>query len=518
MAGTVVIGCADQTLAYDLRSQLAEVSDVEVLAVVESTAELARVVVERDPNLVLLHDQLGPEPTHQVVRDLSLRRPASVTLIVSGDVDPETLAAATDAGARGLLTYPLSFAEVQQRITNAIDWSLRLQSLLIEQNAGEGGHRALVLAIAGTKGGVGATTLATHLAWDVRRELPSHRVLLIDLDLEKGDVSSFIEARHRTSIADLAKVSDDLSFRTVADAIYEHESGLHLLLPPEDVREVEHVTPRAIRQIVGLVRQQYDLIVIDVGARVTPLQAAVVEIADEVVAVATPDLVSVRALRRNVATWETLSVRKPEGTFVVLNRHNRADEIQPDTLARLSPSPLLEERLPDLGRKVERAVNSRSPEYVTDVAWWQVVRALGRRLGVARVTTPDGTPDPASRTGRRRSGRDDGSASLEFVGVMPWLVIMGAALVQMVVVALTLVWTGYAASSAARETALQATSYEVRKAAEDAMPSAMHGGLEVSRDATGRRVTVSTHVPILAPGLASSPWKITMSREVVLEP
>ena len=71
MAGIVVIGCADQSVAYELRSQLAEAADVEVVGVAETTTELTAMVIQNEPNLVLVHDQLGPEPVHQVVRDLS---------------------------------------------------------------------------------------------------------------------------------------------------------------------------------------------------------------------------------------------------------------------------------------------------------------------------------------------------------------------------------------------------------------------------------------------------------------
>ena len=60
-------------------------------------------------------------------------------------------------------------------------------------------------------------------------------------------------------------------------------SGLDLLLVPDDVREVEAVTAPAIRRVLAMLRQAYDLVVIDVGSRVTPVQAAVVEMADEVI-------------------------------------------------------------------------------------------------------------------------------------------------------------------------------------------------------------------------------------------
>lgn len=520
MPGTVIIGCADQTLAYELRAQLAEVAELEVLALAETTGELVRTVVEREPNLVIVHDQLGPEPVHQVIRDMGLRRPASVTLIVSGDTDPENLALALDAGARGVLTYPLSFSEVQQRVTNALDWSSRLQELLVERDAAGSGHRAIVLALTGAKGGVGVTTLATHLAWDVRREMPEHKVLVIDLDLEKGDVSSFVEARHRTSVADLAKVADDLSLRTVADAVFVHDSGIHLLLPPEDVRDAQYVTAQAIRQIIALVRQQYDLVVVDAGARVTPVQASVVEIADEVVSLTTPDLVSLRGLRRQVAMWEQLSVRKPDAVHVLLNRHSKADEVQPETAARLSPSPLAPVTLPDQGRKLERATNSRSPEYATDAAWWQALRALGRHVGVAsrRVEDEADGAERAKPRGRRRASGDEGAASIEFVSVLPWVALMCALVVQLVVVGITFMWTGYAASAAARETSFGSTYPQVRTAALARIPDTMDASVVVASDPATGQASVSTRVPLLAPGLAETPWRVTVERQVVTEP
>jgi pilus assembly protein CpaE len=533
MAGTVVLGCADQTLAYELRAQLVEaVSDLTVLGVAESTTELTALVTQHDPNLVLVHDQLGPEPVHQVIRDLSLRRPASVSVVVASDNDAEALAAAMDAGARGVLTYPLAFSEVQQRVVNALEWSAHMASLLAASGA-EGGARgrATVLAMTGSKGGVGTTTLATHLCWDVKRELPHLKVLLVDLDLEKGDVTSLIEARYRTSVADLAKVAQDLSPRTVADAVFEHESGLHLLLPPEDVREVELVTPAAIRQILSVLRQQYDLVVVDVGAHVTPVQAAVVEIADEVVSVVTPDLVSLRALRRNLGWWESLAVRKPEAVHVLLNRSSRIDEVQPETARRLSPAPMLSTVIGDMGRKLESATNSRTPLLVDDASWWKSLRALGREIGVvrqvvaadasARALAEAGAPSDAEAS-RRRRGRpagDEGQSTIETVALLPVLAVVLALMWQLGLTAYTYVWTGHAASGAARSVAMGETDAQVRASAEDRMPSWMRPSMRVLLDPSDpSEVTVRVAIPAVVPGVFASSWDAVSSNHVVREP
>ena len=522
MAGTVVLGCADQSLGYELRAQLSEAADLEVVGVAETTTELARLVVESEPDLVVVHDVLGPEPIHQVLRDLGIRRPGTVALVLTTDAGPGSMAAAMDSGARGVLVHPFAFAEVQQRIGAALEWARHMQALLADGGDRATGvrGRARVVAVAGTKGGVGTTTVVTHLAWDIRRELPSLKVLVLDLDLEKGDVTSFIEARYRTSVADLAKVADDLSLRTVQDAVLEHVSGIHLLLPPEDVREALEVTPQAIRQILALLRQQYDVVLVDVGARVTPVQAAVVEVADEVVALVTPDLVSIRALRRNLGWWESLQVRKPDEVHVLLNRSSKSVEVQPETVRRLSPAPLLEAVLPDMGGKLESSVNSRSPEYVTDVAWWRGLRAVGREVGVVRPTEQvEPTTTPAAVEGTRRTRRDQGSASIELLGSLPAVAIILAVMWQISLTGLTYMWAGHAASAAARSVALGQTYEQTVDAAKDRMPGQMKGQTSVRVGVpTPADVRVSVRVPAVMPGVVSTPFSFDVDRTVVREP
>ena len=107
------------------------------------------------------------------------------------------------------------------------------------------------MAVAGAKGGVGTTVIASHLAWDAARSNPQMRVCLVDLDIESGDVPSYLDVSHRVSIADLAKISEDLTSRAVADTVVVHSSGLHLLLAPNEIRDTEFVTPEAVRRILG---------------------------------------------------------------------------------------------------------------------------------------------------------------------------------------------------------------------------------------------------------------------------
>src|SRR5687767_13458682 len=95
----IVIGAADQSIAYDLRAALTEMEGIDALFMVESTAELVSAVVRLDPDVVLVHDQLGPDPVLQVVRDLALRRATCAALVITLSPTAEQFSLAMDAGA-----------------------------------------------------------------------------------------------------------------------------------------------------------------------------------------------------------------------------------------------------------------------------------------------------------------------------------------------------------------------------------------------------------------------------------
>lgn len=523
MSILVVLGCADQALSYELRSLLAEIGDVEVTFVAESTQELTSAVLRFAPDVVFLHEELGPQPYLDIMRDLALRRPGTATVLISGDADSTTYVAAMEAGARGVINYPFSFSEVQARLQTAADWAQTMQRLVGGDGSDTAVGGAKVVAISGAKGGVGVTTIAVHFGLDVVHEVPGHRVVLVDLDLEKGDVSSLLEVRYRTSIADLAKVADDLSARTVVDAVVPHESGMHILPAPMDVRDVEFVSPPAIRRILALLRQHYDLILIDAGSHVTPVQAAAVELADEVLAVTTPDVLALRAFRRQVRAWEQVGVRKPDAVRLMVNRASRDDEVQPDTVRRLAQTPVVSTALPAMFRRLESAVNSRDATAVREPAWFEALRKIGQEIGMVQVadsmpaqSLESAAKDGASRVsrGRRRRGvepSDAGQITLEFVTMLPFVLLFMVICWQVGVTAATSVWANNAAAAASHAVAV---GQPPGPAAHAAAPHL--GAMSVTEPRPGT-VTIDTTVPLVSRAIGA-PWHIKITRHVVVEP
>ena len=412
-----VIAIADQVIVQELRSRLDQSdAEVEVAFVAESTQEMVSSVLAHQPAIAFVHDQLGPGPVMQIVRDLTLRTPALAVLVVTTSDTAEVFAAALNAGARGVLTHPFGLEDLDHRLSSMLEWNQTVRSALADSHSGSNGHSrgGRVIAAAGAKGGVGTTVVASHLAWDAARSDPNMRVCLVDLDVESGDVPSYLDVGHRVSIADLAKISEDLTARAVADTVVAHSSGLHLLLTPTEIRDTEYITPEAVRRIIAQLRTLYHLVVVDVGSAITTTQAAAVESADLTLQLVTADVPALRAARRQVVAWESLGVVGADRVHVVVNRFVRRSEIQQDTIDMLTLGQRSQILIPDLERGLERAANSRTPAEVRNQTWWRSLRAIGVELDLTsayREALATAAGMEAAEAAAAQPARRSGSAS-----------------------------------------------------------------------------------------------------------
>ena len=165
----VVIASADQSLVFQLNAALQEMDGVQVLQAVDSTEELVAAVLRLDPDLVLVHDELGPNPAHQVVRDIGLRRPTCCAVMVTARPSPRRLRRRHGGGRarRGELPHLVRGPAVPGGVRGGRPLRNMRRVLAATSAADSGPGRARVVTFVGAKGGVGTTTVATHLALDL---------------------------------------------------------------------------------------------------------------------------------------------------------------------------------------------------------------------------------------------------------------------------------------------------------------------------------------------------------------
>ncbi|AGS71500.1 AAA family ATPase [Streptomyces collinus] len=381
---------ADPDAVRSLTTLLSQLPDAEPqppvgdsTQLVDTLARSAAESVDELPEVVVVHERIGPVPALELIREVALRFPAVGVILVTTDASPGLFAAAMDSGARGLVSLPLSYEELASRVQAVAQWSTGVRRHLGHGADVLGGAGGTVVTVSGAKGGVGATVTAVQLA--LAAQASGRATALVDLDLQTGDVASYLDVQFRRSVVDLATITD-ISHRVLADAVFRHDTGLTLLLAPAEGERGEEVTDRAARQVVSALRSRYEVVVVDCGAQLGGASAAAVEMADTALLVTTPDVVAVRAAKRTVRMWDRLQIRKAEETTVIVNRHSRATEIQPALVQRITGTAVARTAVPANFKELQGVVDAgRLHELDSRSTVKQALWALAGELGLVKA-------------------------------------------------------------------------------------------------------------------------------------
>ncbi|MFE6024352.1 AAA family ATPase [Streptomyces niveus] len=397
-----VVGDADA--ARSITTLLSQLPDAEPAgpvgdstSLIDTLARLATESIDELPEVVLVHERIGPVPALELIREVALRFPAVGVILVTADVSPGLFSAAMDSGARGLVGLPLSYEELAQRVQAAAAWSVGVRRHLGHGGDVFTGPGGTVVTVSGAKGGVGTTVAAVQLALAAKASGMS--VALADLDLQAGDVASYLDVQFRRSIVDLATIQD-ISPRVLQDAVFTHHTGMGLLLAPGEGERGEEINDRSVRQIVSALRNRYEVVIVDCGTQTTSANAAAIEMADTSLLVTTPDVVAVRAAKRMVKLWDRLQIRKAEETTIVVNRYMRNTEIQPPLIEKITSTKVSRVVIPANFKELHAAVDAgRMQDLESKSTVKQALWALAGELGLVKM------PEGAEKQGKFKGDR-----------------------------------------------------------------------------------------------------------------
>ncbi|MEU9458192.1 AAA family ATPase [Streptomyces sp. NPDC048312] len=400
MTTRIVPAVGDVDAARSVTTLLSQLPDAEPAApvtdstqLIDTLARLAGESLDDLPEVVLVHERIGPVPALELIREVSLRFPAIGVVLITADVTPGLFSSAMESGARGVVTLPLSYEELANRVQSAAQWSVGVRRHLTTGNDVFTGPGGTVVTVSGAKGGVGATVAAVQIA--LAAQASGRNVALVDLDLQTGDIGSYLDVQFRRSIVDLSTITD-ISPRVLSDAVFSHGTGLALLLAPNEGESAEEVSDRSARQIVSALRSRYEVVVIDCGSQLQGASAAAIEMADTALLVTTPDVIAVRGAKRVVRMWERLQIRKAEDTVTLVNRFIRSTEIQPQLIEKITGTTTANTAVPANFKELQAVVDAgRLHELDSKSTVKQALWALAGELGIVKV------PEKAEKNGAK---------------------------------------------------------------------------------------------------------------------
>ncbi len=246
---------------------------------------------------------------------------------VTAATDPMRIVEALRAGCHQISVAPLDRADLVSAIKRALDESPKSVD------------PTRVVAVMGAIGGAGATTVASFLAADVA-QFSEQRVLLIDLDLEFGNLARFWDAAPNHTFCDLA-YADEIDSTLVEKAATELESGIYIVARPPSIEEALGVEGHAVRRVIESSKQVFPHVVLDLPRKIDHVTRSALEVADKLVLVLQCNVPSVDNARRLLKVLERLEFPRSRIEFVMNRANRKIHNVSIDEIEREIAKPLL---------------------------------------------------------------------------------------------------------------------------------------------------------------------------------
>jgi len=199
-------------------------------------------------------------PGLTLLKSVSERMPRLTTVVASSDASVSMIRGVLEGGAADFLSLPLNPQELSKTL-------IKLSQTAMKSAASRGQTAGTVITVCGARGGLGATTLAVNLAFSLTT-VSRADVALVDLDLQRGDVSAFLNLTPLNSIATIAEAKGPVDDIFLAGTLTRHPRGVFVLPAPAQVEEADAVGHDHVELALQLMRAQFAHTVVDTARTV----------------------------------------------------------------------------------------------------------------------------------------------------------------------------------------------------------------------------------------------------------
>ncbi|MEM9145451.1 MAG: AAA family ATPase [Pseudomonadota bacterium] len=244
-----------------------------------------------------------------------------LVLLVVGEISSRSMHQLLKEGVADFAPYP----EPEGALTEAID-RLRYVKNSGNQTAlspvgGTPQRRGKVITVYGVAGGVGASTVAVNLSWElttlVRKQ--GRKVCLLDFNFQYGSVATFLDVPRREAVYELVSDASSFDQTGLTQALSTYQDKLSVLTAPRDAMPLDIVSPNDVKAMITLARESFDYVVIDMPQSLMNWSEPVYSMSDEVIAIMEIDMRSAQNMFRFLRTLKAEAMALDKLVFT-LNR------------------------------------------------------------------------------------------------------------------------------------------------------------------------------------------------------
>ena len=311
-------------------------------------------------------------------------------VLVASTLDMSVLRVALRIGYKDVVDAPVDRPKMEAMLDLIEDQAQR--EILKEAKTRLG----RIITVMSPKGGAGKTMTTANVALQLAMWGEPDRVVVVDADLQFGDVCIAMQVDPVHTIVEASRELDELDEELLESLLSTHASGLKIIAAPLEPSLADEVSTQAVVRVLGLLKRMFDYIIVDTAPFLDEPVLSILERSDDVLLVVDMDLPSVKNAKLALDTLKL--IKYPfERMKLVLNRVNSKARLD---IGELERSLELEVQAAISSDKlVPRAVNEGEPA----VSLYPRSRVAKDLRGVAMlVVDEEVTPNAAVSDGQRK--------------------------------------------------------------------------------------------------------------------
>ncbi len=245
-----------------------------------------------------------------------IRLHISKLIITSADYSTNTIVKALRMGAKEFLPKPV--------IKNEL---VRVIEAIAQIEYSEISSQSKIISVYSNKGGIGKTSIAINLAKELEK-VTKCKVALVDLNLQLGDVSTFLNLNPTFDVSYVIKnfINKDEDIFIKAFERYK-DSSLYILSDPTYIEQAESISPQDIIKLFEALKKVFSYIVIDMSSNIDENSLKILDLSDLVLFTTIVNIPAIRNAQRCLTLFKSRHYPKDK-VKVIVNRYMDGDEIK----------------------------------------------------------------------------------------------------------------------------------------------------------------------------------------------
>jgi pilus assembly protein CpaE len=315
----IVVVDDDQAVRSRLAMQLGEGAEA-VASVDELGAHL-----NGAPIVIVLGPSSGTAAGIARVESALASHPEAGTVLVAAELTTDLLQIALRAGVKDVLPAPVETGQLSQAVARVAEGLTTVAARAAADRpplaTDEAGPLGSIITVFSTKGGAGKSVIAANLAVVLARR-STRPVVLVDADLQFGDIAVMLKLAPQHTIVDAVSSLDRLDPSLLQSFLIRHEpSGVLVLPAPLEPAFADQIGAAEMTKIVEMLRTFAGYIVIDTPAYFNEVVLGLIENSDDILLVAGMDIPNIKNVKIGLQTLRLLNIPTTK-LRLVLNRAN----------------------------------------------------------------------------------------------------------------------------------------------------------------------------------------------------